>query len=205
MSPAPVSCARSRSGKGTAKLTRAARRALRGPAGRRGAPGARGAAGPQGAQGAPGPQGPQGPPGAASSLVWVDATGKEVGTFAGLYSGVWPQVLLDSGVIVLFDNDPATTAAVPLIAALYYQDATCAGTPHAITAGLPIQTAVIPSNPATAGSPIYQQYGSQVRFVAGSERQNGSCRASAMAVTGYAVRQVGAVPLVAKPLSVVAG
>ncbi len=134
----------------------------------------------------------------------VDATGRAIGTSVGFYSGVYPQLLTADGVILTFDNDPSTNAAIPLLAGLYYQDASCSGTPYANSSGLPIQTAVLAQTPATPGSQIYRQFGSLVRFRAASTRLNGACTASTTSVIGFEVRTAGTVPNVVKPLSVVA-
>jgi hypothetical protein len=191
----------------TAKLSRSAKRSLRGPRGLRGAAGERGAAGaagPAGAAGAQGPQGPQGPAGAAGSFDFVDASGSVVGPALGFYGGIYPQVLLPGGLILMFDNDPTSNAAISVLTTLYYQSPGCAGAPFANGLGQPIQSAVIPQTPATPGSQIYKMFGAVARFTAASQRTNGACAASTTRVSGFEVREAGTVPAVVKPLSIVA-
>ncbi len=179
------------------KLSKKVRNALQGVS----AKGSAGASGPAGAQG---PAGPAGATGAAGQFNFVDATGKVVGPAAGFYSGVYPMVLLPSGLIILYDNDPTTTAAVSLLTTLYYQDATCAGTPYASGLGLPIQTAIIPESTPTPGSTIYQMFGPVVKFKATSQKSNGACAPSTTNISGFQVKVNGSVPAVTKPLSMVA-
>lgn len=164
-----------------------------------------GATGPAGATGAAGAQGPAGAAGAAAQFNFVDAAGKVVGPSAGFYSGVYPQVLLPNGLIILYDNDPTTTAAVSLLTTLYYQDAACAGTPFASGLGLPIQSAVIPSSSPVPGSTMYEMFGPVVKFKAAGQKTNGACAPSTTNISGFEVRPNGTVPAVTKPLRLIAG
>ncbi len=164
-----------------------------------------GAEGPRGATGPAGPQGAAGATGPAGQFNFVDAAGRVVGPAAGFYSGVYPMVLLPNGLIILYDNDPTTTAAVSLLTTLYYQDATCSGAPFASGLGLPIQSAVIPESSPTPGSVMYQMFGSVVKFKAASQKTNGGCAPSTTNISGFAVKPAGTVPAVTKPLSMVAG
>jgi hypothetical protein len=175
------------------KLSRRARRALAGRAGSRGATGATGATGPQGPAGARGP---------AGAYNFVDRTGAVVGQVFGYYIGVYPEVKIASGAVVVFDNDPTTANALQLIGSLYYQQALCAG-PAFIPPGLPPELAVIVDSPAAPGSQLYVADLSTApqSFTAASVRTASGCAASSTRLTGaFQAKTAGTVPAVVKPL-----
>jgi hypothetical protein len=172
------------------KLSRRARNALRG---------ARGATGATGAQGAPGAAGARGPAGAYN---FVDRTGAVVGSSFGYLSGVYPEVKLASGAVVLFDNDPTTANALAANTTLYYQQAACAG-PAFVPSIYPPELATIIASPAAPGSQLYVADLSTApqSFTAASERRSTGCAASTTRLTGaFEAKTAGTVPAVVKPL-----
>jgi len=176
------------------KLSRRARRALRGSTGPKGATGATGAAGAQG------PAGPRGPAGAAR---FVDRNGTVVGDVFSYYTGLYPEVMLPAGVVIVFDNDATNSNALSLIpGTLYYQQAACAGTPYMTTSGvLPLEFGVILENPAVPGSTVYKGVGSPQTFTSVSIRNASGCSASATRVSNaYEAQVATTVPAVVKPL-----
>lgn len=179
------------------KLSRRAKGALAGRAGPTGSRGAAGATGPQGSAGAAGARGP------AGAYRFVDRNGTVVGDSFGYYSGVLPEVMLSSGVVIVFDNDATTSNAVPLSpGVLYYQQAACAGTAYVSTGGLPIELGTILASPAAPGSQIYKPIlGTPQSFTATSVRTASGCAASTARVTNaYEAGLAGTVPAVVKPL-----
>lgn len=175
-------------------LSRGAKRALRGKTGAQGARGATGATGPAGAAGARGP---------AGAYKFVDRTGAVVGDAFGYYSGVYPEVRIASGAVVIFDNDPTTANAFSLISStLYYQQAACAG-PAFIPPGLPPEIATIVDSPAAPGSQIYVADLSTTpqSFTTVSIRNSSGCSAVAARIAGaFQAKTAGTVPAVVKPL-----
>jgi hypothetical protein len=176
------------------KLSRRARRALAGRTG------PAGATGPQGVAGAPGATGARGPAGA---FRLIDQNGTVVGDFVGLVSGAYPQVLTDAGVILTYDNDPATgnalTLATPI---LYYQQAGCAGPAYGTNAPYSFDLGIVLQNPPSPGSQIYKLVpGTPQSFTAASERTRTGCAASTTRVAGvFEAQPAGTVPAVVKPL-----
>jgi hypothetical protein len=172
------------------KISRSARSALRG---------ARGASGPAGPQGPAGAAGARGPAGAFN---FVDRTGAVVGQAFGYYVGLYPEVKIGSGAVVVFDNDPTTANALPVITTLYYQQVACAG-PAFIPPVMPPEFAVILDNPAAPGSQIYVADLSTApqSFTAASVRSSSGCAASSTALRGaFQAKTAGTVPAVVKPL-----
>jgi len=175
------------------KISRRARRALRGANGATGATGATGAQGPPGAAGARGP---------AGAYNFVDRTGAVVGQAFGYYAGIYPEVKIASGAVVLFDNDPTTANAVAAVTSLYYQQAACAG-PAFVPPGLPPEMAVILNSPAAPGSQIWVADVSTApqSFTAASVRTSSGCAASTTRLAGvFEAKTAGTVPAVVKPL-----
>jgi hypothetical protein len=159
---------------------------------------------------APEAQGPHGPAGAAGAYRFIDQAGRDVGPAVGFFSGIYPQILLPNGLLLVFDNDASSNGAyIPGAAGLYYGQPGCAGPPYTFAVfNLPIQIALFADSPAVAGSTIYQQVaGTRTRINAQSTRLNGSCRAFGPSVIdGYQVRDSGStVPTVQKPLTLVPG
>lgn len=172
------------------KISRSARRALRG------ATGATGPAGPQGPAGAAGARGP------AGAYNFVDRTGAVVGQSFGYFSGVYPEVKVASGAVVLFDNDPTTANAVAANTTLYYQQAACAGPAFVPSAYAP-EIATIINSPAAPGSQLYvADLGTAPQsFTAASQRSSAGCAASTTRLTGaFEAKTAGTVPAVVKPL-----
>lgn len=179
------------------KLSRRARRSLGGRAGPRGAAGAAGPAGPAGAAGAAGARGP------AGAYNFVDRTGAVIGRSFGYYSGVLPEVVNSAGAVIVFDNDPSTANAFPVLGALYYAQAACAGTPY-VPPGLPPEFGVILASPASPGSQVYKADLRSVAqsFTAASSRGSGGCVASTARLVGaLEAIPAGTVPAIVKPLA----
>ena len=173
------------------KLSRRARRALAGRAGARGATGATGG------------QGPAGPRGPAGAFRFVDRNGTVVGDSWGFYSGVYPMVMTSAGVAIVFDNDATNSNAANILpAALYYQQAACAGTPYLYTGGVyPLDIGMILATPAVPGSDVYKGIGAPQAFTAASVRTASGCAASTTRLTNaYEAQLATTVPAVIKPL-----
>jgi hypothetical protein len=176
------------------KLSRRAKRALAGRAGPRGAAGATGPQGPAGANGARGP---------AGAYNFVDRTGAVIGRSFGYYSGILPEVVNSAGAVIVFDNDPSTANAIPIVGTLYYSQAACAGTPY-VPPGLPPEFGVILASPASPGSQVYKaDLGSAAQsFTAASSRGSGGCVASTTRLVGaLEAIPAGTVPAIVKPLA----
>jgi hypothetical protein len=173
------------------KLSRRARRALKG------------STGPKGATGATGGQGPTGPRGPAGAYNFVDRNGTVVGQAFGYYSGLYPEVMLPAGVVVLWDSDATNGNAFNIVpGTLYYQQAACAGTPYMTNlAVIPIEIGVILENPPTPGSTVYKGVGSPQSFTSVSIRNASGCSAAATRITNaYEAQAATTVPAVVKPL-----
>ncbi len=134
----------------------------------------------------------------------VDATGRAIGTSVGFYSGVYPQLLTAEGVILTFDNDPSTNAAIPLLAGLYYQDDRCAGTPYANSSGLPIQSAVLGADASDARLADLSAVRAASQIQSGQHETERRLHRLDDERDRLRGRAAGTVPNVVKPLSVVA-
>jgi hypothetical protein len=133
----------------------------------------------------------------------IDQAGRTLGLSVGFYGSAYPQVWTSNGAILTFDNNPATTDALPLINTLYYKLANCAGPAYVSYAVLPFQTAIIVDAPVTGAQIYVPNAGARETFTAQSSRSTGGCTNGATSVTnGYTVRQAGTVPAVEKPLMI---
>jgi hypothetical protein len=170
-----------------------------GPAGRNGANGANGS---NGANGGTGPAGARGPAGAFNV---VDASGRVIGPFAGFGPFSGPNVYLDSGVVLSYDNVPSTNYPNTLYTALVYKDPNCVGTPYVSFFGYFFEWPILLPSPPVPGTQIYSAIpGPPESFTYQSVRSSTGCRNSSAAVTfGFQVRENGIVPIVQEPLRLV--
>lgn len=158
----------------------------------------------KGPAGATGPAGPAGAVGAAGAYNAVDQTGKTVGTLVGLYAGVYPMVRLDSGAVLIWDNDPNNDKPLSIASpVIYYQQPGCAGDGYSMfSPGLLFDLGIVIGSPASPGNPVYKlQPGTPQTFTAQSMLTPAGCAATASAISGaYVAKEAGTVPSVKQPL-----
>ena len=164
-----------------------------------GTSGRNGRNGVNGSNGANGQNGARGPAGAFNV---IDQAGNRLGLFAGFGIGLGPSVYTDSGVVLTYDNSPASIGPITLYTALVYKLAGCAGTAYAPYAGYPFEWPVILNVPPAPGSQMYSMIpGTPESFTYESVRTSSGCSNSRAAVTyGFPVRENGVVPIAQEPL-----
>lgn len=178
------------------KLSRGAKRALRGERGRRGAAGATGAAGANGARGP------------AGALNVVDATGKVLGLYTGLFSGTYYTIFTAQGAMLVYEPSTATDTPIPIGGtALFYRSTDCTGTPYAPYSGsYPLEMAVFPAGAPRPGNPIFVLASGTPQSFTYESVQSGSltCTTSrGSSGPSLVARAAGTVPQVQKPFSIV--
>jgi hypothetical protein len=165
-----------------------------------------GKTGPKGATGATGAAGATGSRGPAGAFDVVDAQGRTIGLYAGTYSS-YLEVYTAAGALLMYDPSLTTTYPLPLGgAAIFYQQANCAGAAYAPYNGTPMPAAIILDSPPSAGSQIYsmQGTGSPTSFSYQSVKTSSGCTNSSSTVSqAFPVTSAGTVPAVQKPLSIV--
>jgi hypothetical protein len=160
--------------------------------------------GPAGGTGATGPQGPAGVRGPAGAYNALDQTGKVLGQFVGLYSGVYPMVRMPGGALLIWNNNPgdpnAVTTGSPQV---FFRQAACAGDAYGIySPGFAFDVGIVIGSPATPGSAVYRlQPGIPQAFTALSTLTPGGCQAISSGISGaYVAKPAGTVPTVVQPL-----
>lgn len=169
----------------------------------KGAKGDRGAPGPAGPAGGQGPKGDTGARGPAGALDVIDAQGRRIGLYAGLFGGPYVTAYTDEGALLIYDNSP--TISYPIIVsgtALFYRAGSCAGTPYGqFTTSYPIQVPWIVEAPAVPGSRMYVGVPSAPEdFTYQSVRSAGGCSNTSARAQLIPLREAGTVPAIAKPL-----
>ena len=183
-----------------AKLSAGLRKAIKktGASGAAGAPGANGA---NGANGAPGAAGARGPAGAFNL---VDATGKVIGQYAGMYSSGFPMAYTAEGAILTYDNNsPTNYPSFASSGPLYYKANGCTGQPYAyVSSSYLFQHSIVLESPPSPGSKIYVGIpGTPESFTAESARSSSGCSdTNSGASQVYTVKEAGTVPTVTKPV-----
>jgi hypothetical protein len=160
-----------------------------------------GANGTNGANGANGTNGARGPAGAFNV---VDQQGRTVGLFAG-FTIFGTAAYTDSGVVLAYDNVPATNYPYTLYTALYYKLPGCGGAAYTISVGgpYPPQLPTILASPPGPGSQMYSAILSVApeSFTYESVRTSTGCADSRSAIAeAYPARENGIVPIVQEPL-----
>lgn len=181
-----------------AKLSKSLRNSIKGKAGAQGAQGLPGAQGAQGAQGAKGDRGP------AGAFNVVDATGKVLGQYLGLFSSNYVMVYTAEGAVLMYDNGNPSSYPTPTNPpVLYYKADGCVGQAYGnANPGFPFQTAIVLEGPPNPGSKIYVAIpGTPENFTAESTKTSSGCSDSnSGASQAYTVKEAGTVPTLTKPV-----
>lgn len=180
------------------KLSKGLRNAIKRKAGGQGAQGPQGAAGAQGAQGAKGDRGP------AGAFNVVDATGKVLGQFLGVFSSTLLMVYTEEGAVLMYDNGaPGAYPSPTNPPVLYYKSDGCAGQAYgSVNPAYPFQTAIVLEGPPNPGSKIYVAIpGTPENFTAESTKTSSGCSDSNSGASQvYTVKEAGTVPTLTKPV-----
>lgn len=182
------------------KLSKGLRNAIKRKTGGQGAQGPQGAAGAQGAQGAKGDRGP------AGAFNVVDATGKVLGQYLGLFSSSYLMIYTAEGAVLIYDNgNPAAYPTPTNPPVLYYKADGCVGQAYGqASPSFPFQTAIVLEGPPNPGSKIYvANPGTPENFTAESTKTSSGCDDSNSGASQvYTVKEAGTVPTLTKPLMV---
>jgi hypothetical protein len=159
----------------------------------------------KGKTGPTGPTGATGARGPAGAFNVVDAGGHVVGLFAGLFSGVYPEALINGGLYV-WDNSPTNALVVGGGITLYYKVAGCGGTPYLPFTLYPPQQVWTLETTAGPGTTAYNAVPGAgfESFNYLSKKTNAGCTdTAATAIPNALPAQVaGTVPSVQKPLQI---